>query len=82
MYINIMHHKKMHPRIPLTTLLFKYIIKFSNFVMGSIWSQLYSIHSNSSMFVAIFKIIDYIKFKANQIYLKQVKIIQDVMSIC
>jgi hypothetical protein len=34
------------------------------------------------MFVGIFKIIDYIKSKANQIYLKQIKIIQDVMSIC
>ncbi len=76
-----MHHKKIHPRIPLTTLLFKYIFKFSNFVMGIIWSQIYSIHSNSLMFVGIFKIIDYTKSKANQIYLKQVKIIQDMMSI-
>jgi hypothetical protein len=33
------------------------------------------------MFVKFFKIIDYMKFKANQIYLKKTKIIQDVMSI-
>jgi hypothetical protein len=82
MYMITMHHKKIHPRIPLTTLLFTYIFKFSNFITSIIWSQTYSIHSNSPMFVGIFKIIDYIKFKANQIYLKQVKIIQDVMSIC
>jgi hypothetical protein len=34
------------------------------------------------MFVGFFKIIDYIKSKANQVYLKQAKIIQDLMSIC
>jgi hypothetical protein len=33
------------------------------------------------LFVGFLKIIDYIKFKVNQIYLKQAKIIQDVMSI-
>jgi hypothetical protein len=72
MYINSIHHKKTHPKIPSTTLLFKYIFKISNFVMGIIWSQIYSIHSKFSIFVGIFKIIDYIKSKANQIYLKQV----------
>jgi hypothetical protein len=77
-----MHHKKIHPRIPVTTLLFKYIFKFSNFVTSIIWSQICSIHSNFSMFVGIFKIIDLIQSKTNQIDLKQVKIIQDVMSIC
>ncbi len=75
-----MHHKQIHPRIPSITLLFKYIFKFSNSMTNTIWSQIYSIHSNSSI-VRIFKIIDYIKSKANQIYLKQVKIIQDVMSV-
>jgi hypothetical protein len=50
-------------------------------VTGIIWSQIYSIHSNSSMFVGIFTIIDYIESKANQIYLKQVEIIQDVVFI-
>ncbi len=33
------------------------------------------------MFIEFFKIIDYMNSKANQIYLKQIKIIQDVMSI-
>jgi hypothetical protein len=33
------------------------------------------------MFVEIFKIIDYIKSKVNQIYLKQTRRIQDVMFI-
>jgi hypothetical protein len=33
------------------------------------------------MFVGIFKAIDYINSKANQIYFKKLKIIQDVMSI-
>jgi hypothetical protein len=46
-----------------------------------ILSQVYSIHSNSLMFIDFFKIIGYMKFKANQIYLKQAKIIQDMMSI-
>ncbi len=53
-----MHHKKIHPIIPLTIVLFKYIFKFSNSMMGIIWSQIYSIHLNSLMFVGIFKIID------------------------
>jgi hypothetical protein len=82
MYMNIIYHKKLNPRIPSTIWLLEYRFKLSNFVMGIIWSQIYSIDSNSSMFVRIFKLIDKIKFKANQIYLKQVKIIQDVMSIC
>jgi len=73
MYINIMHHKKIHPRIPSTTLLFKYIFKFSNFMMNIIWSQIYSIHSNFSMFVGIFLIINHIKSKSNQIILKTSK---------
>ncbi len=28
MYINIIHHKKIHPRIPLKTLVLKYICNF------------------------------------------------------
>ncbi len=59
MYINILHHKKIHPGIPSTILFFKYVFKFSNSVMGIIWSQIYSIHSNFSMFIGNFKIIDY-----------------------
>jgi len=39
-------------------LIFNYIFKFSNSMMDIIWSQIYSIHSNFSMFVGIFKIID------------------------
>jgi hypothetical protein len=50
--------KKIHPRITLTTLLLKYKFKFSNYVTCIIWSQTYFIHSNFSMFVEIFKIID------------------------
>jgi hypothetical protein len=50
--------------------------------MGLILLQIYSIHSNLSMFVGFSKIIDYIKSKANQVCLKQVKLIQDLMSIC
>ncbi len=34
MYINIIHHKKIHPRIPSTTLVLEYVFKFSNFVIG------------------------------------------------
>jgi hypothetical protein len=82
MYINVIHHSKIHLRIPYTTLVWKYIFNFSNFMMGNILSQIYSIHSNFSMFVGFFKIIDYIKSKANQVYFKQAKIIQDLMSIC
>jgi hypothetical protein len=50
-------------------------------MMGIILSQLYSIHSKFSMFVEFFKVIDYIKSKANQISLKQARIIWDVMFI-
>jgi hypothetical protein len=50
-------------------------------MMGIILSQIYSIHLNFLMFVEIFKIIDYIKSKVNQIYLKQTRRIQDVMFI-
>jgi len=39
MYINIIHHKKIHPRIPFTTLILKYIFKFSNFMTDIILSQ-------------------------------------------
>jgi len=55
MYINIMHQQKIHPKIPSSTLFFKYIFKLWNFVTGIIWSQIYSIHSNSSMFFMIVK---------------------------
>ncbi len=81
MYINIIHHKNNSLQNSIKNLAFKVHIQISKFVTCIIWSQTYSIHSNSPLFVGIFKIIDYIKFKANQIYLKQVKIIQDVMSI-
>jgi len=77
MYINIIHHKKIHPRIPSTTLVLKYIFKFLNFVMGIILSQICFIHSKFSMFVEFLNRWS----KANQIYLKQEKIIQNVMSI-
>jgi len=82
MYINIIHHKKIHPKIPSTTLVLKYIFKSSNSITCVILSWIYSIRSNSSMFFEFFKIINYMKSKANQKYLKQNKIkIQDVMSI-
>jgi hypothetical protein len=73
MYNNIVHHKKIHPKIPSITLVLKCVFKFSNFVTGIILLWIYSIHSKNLMFVKIFKIIDYMKFKANQIYLKQKK---------
>jgi hypothetical protein len=82
MYINVIHHKKIHPRIPYTTLVLKYIIKFSNSMMGIILLQIYYIHSNFSMFVGFSKIIDYIKSKASQVYFKRAKIKQDLTSIC
>jgi len=51
MYINIIHHKIFHPRIPCTTLILKYIFKFSKSLMGIILSRIYSICSKFSMFV-------------------------------
>jgi len=82
MYINIIHHKKIHSRIPFTTLVLKYIFKISNSMMGIIiWSQIYFIHLNFSMFIELKKKIEYIKSKANKIYLKQARIIWNVMSI-
>ncbi len=56
--------KKIHPRISYTTLVLKYIFKILNSMMNIILSQIYSIHSNFSMFVEFSKIIDY---KANQV---------------
>jgi hypothetical protein len=41
---------KIHPKIPLIPLLFKYICKFSNFVTSIILSQIYSICSNFWIF--------------------------------
>jgi hypothetical protein len=46
MYINIINHKTIHPRIPFTTLVLKYIFKLSNSVTNIILSQIYSICSN------------------------------------
>jgi hypothetical protein len=73
MYINIIQHKKIHPKIPSTTLVLKFIFKISNSVMSIILSWIYYIRSKSSMFIEFFKIIDWMKSKANQIYLKQAK---------
>ncbi len=67
--------------MPFIVVVLKCIFKFSNSMTSIILSQVYSIHSNSLMFIDFFKIIGYMKFKANQIYLKQAKIIQDMMSI-
>ncbi len=50
--------KKIHPRIPSTTLILKYIFRISNFLMGIILSWIYSICSNFSIPVEFFKIID------------------------
>jgi hypothetical protein len=36
MYINIIQHTKIHPRIPFTTLVLKYIFKISNYAMSII----------------------------------------------
>jgi len=69
---NIIHHKKIHPRIPSTTWLLKYKFKISNcdgYYLVNIF------HTFKIFNVGNFKIIDKIKSKANQIYLKQVKII-------
>jgi hypothetical protein len=80
MYINIKHHKKSSPKNSMHNPSFD-IFKISNYVKNIILSWIYSICSNFSMFVEFFKIIDWMKSKANQIYLEQTKIIQDVMSI-
>ncbi len=51
--------KKKHPIIPSTTLVLKYIYKISNpMIIRNTLSQIYSIHSSSSMFVGFLKIID------------------------
>ncbi len=57
MYINTIHHKKIHPRIPSTTLVLKYVFKFSNSMTNTILSQIYSTHAKILMFVEFFKII-------------------------
>jgi hypothetical protein len=73
MYINTIHHTKINPKIPPTTLVLKYsMCNFSNFMM-------YIICHNYTTYVQIFnvflvlKIIDYFRFEINQIYLKQNK---------
>ncbi len=58
MYINIIHPKKIHPIIPFTTLVLKYIFKISNSMTSITLSQIYFIPSKFSMFVENFKIID------------------------
>ncbi len=80
MYINIIHKKNStkkfinYPNIE---------IYIQNFKLCNIYflSQIYFIYSSFSMFVGFIKIINYFKYRTNKIYLKQTKIIQDVMSI-
>jgi hypothetical protein len=81
MYINIIHHKNIHPRIPLITLVLKYICNLFKFY--DMYYFVINILYTFNVFIIcwIFKKIDQIKFKVNQIYLKQTKITQDVMSI-
>jgi len=43
MYINIIHPKKIHPIIPFTTLVLKYIFKISNSMTSITLSQIYFI---------------------------------------
>jgi hypothetical protein len=81
MYINIIHQKKIQPKIPTTIFVLKYICKFSNFIIDIIMLQIYFICSIFPMFVKLFRIINCFKSKANHIYLKQTKIIHNVMSI-
>ncbi len=42
--------KTIHPKISPTIVVFKYVCNFSNFMTYTILSQMYSIHSTSSMF--------------------------------
>jgi hypothetical protein len=56
-----------------TTLILKYVCKFSNFVMSIILSQIYSI---CWILFFLLNFFYYINFKFNQIYFKQTKIIQ------
>jgi hypothetical protein len=78
--INIIHPKKIQPKIPPTIFVLKYIRKFWNFVINIIMLQIYFICSKFSMFVKFFRIINCFKSKVNHIYLKQTKIIHNVMS--
>jgi hypothetical protein len=57
MYINTIHQYilKTLLKIPPTTLVLKYIRKFSNFLMSIILSQIHSICSKFSMFVGFLK---------------------------
>jgi hypothetical protein len=58
MCINVIDHKKVHPKIPFTTLVLKYIYAiFSNSMTCIILSQIYSIYSSFSLFVEFLKMI-------------------------
>jgi hypothetical protein len=54
MYINNNDHKKIHKKIPPTTLVLKYVCNFSYFVVNIISSQIYLICRSSPMFVKYF----------------------------
>jgi len=64
MYINVMHHKKNSPKNFIHNFSFEIYIQIFKLYDEIILSQIYSIHSNFSMFVGFSKIIDY---KANQV---------------
>jgi hypothetical protein len=50
-YINIIDHKKIHQKIPRTTLFLKYVCNFSYFMMNIISSQIHFNCCNLIMFV-------------------------------
>jgi len=54
MNTNIIHLLKIHPKLPPTTLVLKYIFIFSDYVTSIILSQIYFMCSNSSIFIGIF----------------------------
>ncbi len=57
------------------------VCNFSYSMTSIISSQIYFIWWSSPMFIGVFFLNDFIKFKSNPIYFKQIKIIQNVMSI-
>jgi hypothetical protein len=73
--------QKFTKNVPSTTLILKYIGKFSNFMTYVILLQIYSIPSSSTMFAGLNCFFYKLKSKTNKIYLKQTKLIQNMMSI-
>jgi hypothetical protein len=87
MVLNLIHVYQYHtpfknsPKNSTHNLSFELYLQFLQTLWQVLFCHKYIPYIQFFIFCWIFKIIDYVKFQINQIYLKQTKRIQNVMSI-